>query len=128
MGAPPSPPGTRASERFQPRERIRKRADFERAYEHGVRVHGRFVTLFLLHTGLNVGRLGVSATRKLGGAVVRNRAKRQIRDIFRRHKVDQGFDVVVVAKRELIDAGTSAIETEYRRNLDRGLRQVRRTL
>ena len=128
MGATPSPPGTRASERFQSRERIRKRAEFERAYEHGVRVHGRYVTLFLLHTGLNVGRLGVSATRKLGGAVLRNRAKRLIRDIFRRYKVDQGFDVVVVAKRDLIDAGTTAIETEYRKNLHRGLRQARRTL
>jgi ribonuclease P protein component len=71
--------------------------------------------------------LGIAATRRLGGAVERNRAKRLIREVFRRHKVAPGFDVVVVPKRELLDASLTAIEAEYLSNLERSLRSVRRS-
>jgi RNase P protein component len=47
--------------------------------------------------------------------------------MFRRHKVGPGFDVVVIPTKDLFDAGLTAIETEYQRNLDRGLRQARRS-
>ncbi len=107
---------------FPPQERIRRRAEFERAYERGVRIRGRYLTLFLLANQLDVGRLGISATRKLGGAVARNRAKRLIREVFRRNKIAPGYDVVVIPKRELLDAGLSVIEADYRSNLERRLR------
>jgi ribonuclease P protein component len=63
----------------------------------------------------------VAATRKLGDAVARNRAKRLVREIFRRNKVAPGYDVVVVPKRELLDAGLTVLETDYRRSLRRYL-------
>src|SRR5437762_4641361 len=108
-------------------ERIRRRADFQQAYEHGVRVHGRYSTLFILPNKLDVGRLGIAATKRLGGAVERNRAKRLIREVFRRHKIAPGFDVVVVPRRELLDASLTALEIEYRSNIERSLRQLRRS-
>jgi ribonuclease P protein component len=110
---------------FRPHERIRRRAEFQRVYERGTKVQGRFATLFVLPNDRNVGRLGVAATRRLGGAVQRNRAKRLIRDVFRRNKVAPGFDLVIVPKRELLDASLTSFEAEYRRNLARSLRQVR---
>jgi ribonuclease P protein component len=113
-------------ESLRPTERIRRRADFQRIYEHGTRVHGRLATLFLLANGLTTARLGIAATKKLGGAVRRNRAKRLIRDVFRRNKVVAGFDLVVVPKRELLDATLTAIEADYQRTLDRSLRERRR--
>ena len=61
-----------------------------------------------------VGRLGIAATKKLGGAVQRNRAKRLIREVFRRNKIAPGFDVVVVPKRELLDASLTTLEADYR--------------
>ena len=84
-------------------ERIRKRVEFKQVYDRGLRVHGRYATIFLLSNGLSVGRLGIAATRKLGGAVERNRAKRLIREVFRHNKLAPGFDVVVVPKRELLE-------------------------
>src|SRR3972149_9004499 len=108
---------------LRPHERIRRRADFQQVYEHGTRVQGRYATLFVLRSSLAAGRLGVAATRKLGGAVRRNRAKRLIREVFRRNKLAHGFDVVVVPRRELLDASLTAIEAEYRRNIDRSLRE-----
>ena len=74
--------------------------------------------MFLLASG-GVGRLGIAATKKLGGAVERNRAKRLIREVFRRNKIADGFDVIVIPKRELLDASLSTLEADYRRLLAR---------
>ena len=111
---------------FRPEERIRRRADFKRVYDKGLRVHGRYSTVFILANELPTGRLGIAATRKLGGAVERNRAKRLIRDIFRRNKIASGFDVVVVPKRELLDASLTVLEADYRATIERRLRHQRR--
>jgi len=113
--------------KFRPDEHIRRRADFQQVYERGARVRGRFSTLFLLPNRLSIGRLGIAATRKLGGAVERNRAKRLIREVFRRNNRAAGFDVVVVPKRELLDASLSTLEADYRHNLERSLRQQARS-
>jgi ribonuclease P protein component len=105
---------------FRPDEHIRQRTEFQQIYERGAKVHGRYATLFFLPTDRPFARLGIAATKKLGGAVVRNRAKRLIREVFRLTKVDgsaAGLDIVVVPKRELLDASLDAIETDYRNHL-----------
>jgi len=107
--------------RFRPPERIRRRADFRVVYDRGVRISGRYTTVFILANKLDVGRLGIAATKKLGGAVQRNRAKRLIREVFRRNKIASGFDVVVVPKRELLDASLTVLEADYRHTLERRL-------
>ena len=81
--------------------------------------------LFVLPNQRAVGRLGIAATKKLGGAVQRNRAKRLIREVFRRNNIAPGFDVVVVPKRELLDATLTVLEADYRNSLDRRLRPRR---
>ena len=109
--------------RFRPSEHIRRRAEFKLVYERGTRVHSRYCTLFPLPNERQEGRLGIAATRKLGGAVQRNRAKRLIREVFRRNKLAAGFDVVVVPKRELLDTSLTVLETDYRTILERALTQ-----
>ena len=94
-------------------------------YDRGVKVHSRYATVFLLANELGIGRLGIAATRKLGGAVRRNRAKRLIREVFRRNKIAPGFDVVVVPKRDLLDASLNAVEIEYRNLITRRLPRPR---
>ena len=81
--------------------------------------------MFFLPNDRGVGRLGIAATKKIGGAVQRNRAKRLIREVFRRNKIAQGFDVVVVPKREFLDASLSTLEVDYRNLVERRLRQGR---
>src|SRR5438045_7702733 len=105
--------------RFRPTERIRRRAEFQKVYKTGTKMHGRYGTVFMLANPGGPGRLGIAATRKLGGAVERNRAKRLIREVFRRNKIAPGFDVVVIPKRELLDASLSTLEADYRRLLAR---------
>ena len=100
-------------------ERVRRRADFQRIYDRGTRLHGRFSTVFVLPNDTDIGRLGIAATKKLGGAVQRNRAKRLIREVFRRNKIASGFDVVIIPKRELLDATLTLLEADYRHILER---------
>jgi ribonuclease P protein component len=110
---------------FRPNERIKTRAQFQEIYQKGTRVHGRYSTVFVFANRLAIGRLGIAATKKLGGAVERNRAKRLIREVFRRNKVATGFDVVVIPKRELLDTSLTTLEADYRYTLERTLRRRR---
>ena len=102
-----------------PAERVRRRPDFERAYSTGVRIHARFMTLFVVGNGGPSSRLGVAATRKLGSAVERNRAKRLAREVFRRHKIRAGLDIVIVPRREMLDAPFVTLEADYIAALER---------
>jgi ribonuclease P protein component len=63
--------------------------------------------------GTDAPRLGVAATRKLGSAVERNRAKRRARELFRRRKKIGGLDIVIVPRREMLDASFASLEAEY---------------
>ena len=54
------------------------------------------MTVFVLPNDGPAARLGVAATRKIGSSVDRNRAKRLAREVFRRHKMEAGLDIVIV--------------------------------
>ncbi|HEY0590490.1 MAG TPA: ribonuclease P protein component [Thermoanaerobaculia bacterium] len=80
------------SEALPRKERIAKRRDFLRAYEQGVRQFGRFSVVFVAPNDLGHSRVGVTATKKLGKAIVRNRTKRWVREIYRRNRAPLGLD------------------------------------
>ena len=111
--------------RFRPSQRIRRHADFQEIYKNGARVHGRYCTLFVRPNQSPLGRLGIAATKRLGGAVQRNRAKRLIREIFRHNDIAPGFDVVVVPKRQFFEASLTILEADYRAALERRIKTSR---
>ena len=98
--------------------RVRRRPEFERAYNTGVRLSSRLMTVFVVPNGGEISRLGVAATRKLGPATVRNRAKRLAREVFRRHKLAAALDIVIVPRREMLDAPFTTVEADYRALLE----------
>jgi ribonuclease P protein component len=76
------------SEGFSRDDRLRKRREFEECYASGVRVSGRHIQVFVLPAAeASRPRLGISVPRRLGSAVVRNRVRRRLREIFRRGRV-----------------------------------------
>jgi ribonuclease P protein component len=77
------------------------------------------MTCFALPNELGTPRLGIAASQKIGNAVVRNRAKRLVRELFRSHKPLTGIDIVVIPRREIIDASWSNLEADYRAALQR---------
>ena len=105
-----------ASERFRPRQRIRRRLEFLRVYRVGRRVHRRGFVLHCAFNGLEFDRLGMAVSRRVGCAVVRNLAKRRLRELFRRNKSRSkvGVDLVFSAKPQLAALSFAEIQKEYR--------------
>jgi ribonuclease P protein component len=105
--------------RFSASEHVRKRADFELIYKNGFKRSGRLMTMFTREREAGVARLGIAATRKMGDAVERNRAKRLVRELFRHNKPVTAIDVVVVPRREILATPYDRIELEFRSLLAR---------
>jgi len=92
--------GVGADRTFARASRLRTRKSFLDLYERGTRVRSAFFVLFGL-PGVNPrSRLGITATKKFGHAVARNRIKRLVREIFRRNRgiAEPPIDVVVNVK------------------------------
>jgi|SRR5688572_21985646 ribonuclease P protein component len=101
--------------RFTAAQRVRRRGEFQKIFDGGVRVSGRYVTVLMAPAPGDRSRLGIVASKKLGSAVARNRAKRLIREVFRQHppKAGRAVDVLVIPRRELFDAVFSSIEDDF---------------
>jgi ribonuclease P protein component len=85
---------------FPPQCRIRRGADFRRAYQRRCSAADERLVVYGHDNGLPHPRLGISASRRIGGAVVRNRWKRLIREAFRltRSRLPVGIDLIVIPR------------------------------
>jgi ribonuclease P protein component len=113
------------NERLTPAERIRKKSDFASLYREGGRFRGRYFTLVYRRNGGNCSRLGVVASRKVGPAVVRNRVKRRVREVFRRNKdlLGEPLDLVVITRPESGEAAWAELQDAYRSSIGTILRK-----
>jgi ribonuclease P protein component len=103
------------NERLTPPERIRRKSDFASLYRDGGRIRGRYFHLVFRRNELGHSRLAVVASRKVGSAVVRNRVKRRLRELFRRHKelLREPTDLIVIARQESGDAPWAEFREAY---------------
>lgn len=114
------PPDARGSQRLLPRERLRRRADYLRCYRTGRRRHGALALLYFVPNQLGHPRLGITASRKVGPAVIRHRLKRRIKEIYRRWKHRgklPALDLVIHLKPEARGSDFKALQAELLRLL-----------
>ena len=79
------------------------------------------MTLLGLPNSCDRDRLGIIASRRLGGAVVRNRAKRRLREVFRRRRIVEpaaarrqpALDLVAIPRRELLTTSVAVIAADF---------------
>jgi ribonuclease P protein component len=103
------------------RIRLRRTVDVRRVYSEGRSWAHTLLVLIARPNDLDFSRVGITASRKLGSAVARNRAKRLLREAARRlyPQFGAGWDVMLVARREILKVKepqvTDALELLLRR-------------
>ena len=108
---------------LKPLGKLRTGQQFRAVYTKGVRYHSPYFSAFILPTNSGELRLGITATRKIGKAVIRNRCKRRIREVFRRYLAADfkgiGCDLVINAKPGLATADFIALVETFEQTLRR---------
>ena len=89
---------------------VKENGTFRRIYRKGKSAVAPCMVVYCQKNRQGQSRLGVTVSTKLGGAVVRNRVKRQLREMYRAHKEEMlpGYDVIIVAR-------SRAVKTAYRK-------------
>ncbi len=87
---------------------------FKRVYQKGKSAVSPYMVVYARRIG-GVGGLGITASKKIGKAVERNRAKRRIRGLYRKYKdnIDKRYDLVVVARTRTISAPFYKLEDAF---------------
>ena len=103
---------------FPKTRRLTRRSEYERVKRNGVTQRGKLLMLNAMLTG-NSGswRAGFVTSARLGGAVIRNRVRRRLREIVRRHQHElrQGVWFVIIARYDAAAASYDALEDEWLR-------------
>ena len=106
---------------FPRTDRLTSRRQFTTVYDQGRRVRGSVVAVFGLENRLGHCRVGFTVTRKVGNAVVRNRIKRILREIYRVNRLAStgSLDLVVNAYTSILERPRQEIERDVVRCIAR---------
>ncbi|MDR1773874.1 MAG: ribonuclease P protein component [Clostridioides sp.] len=80
---------------------IKKDSDFRKVYKFGKSYSNKYLVLYFLKNNTDTTRLGISISKKVGKANVRNKIRRRIKEVFRLNIVDKilrGYDIVFIAR------------------------------
>ena len=92
------------------REYLTRSEQYTLVYEQGSSWISGLVVMKALPNGLTWSRYGFSVSRRVGGAVVRNRVKRRLREILRSAKLKPGWDIIFIVRPPAAGAGFASLE------------------
>ena len=93
--------------------------EFERAYRQGTACRGRLFSLHAFPNEIDIPRLGLSVSKKVGNAVTRNAVRRRLKEVFHSttERIPGSFDLVVSAKPAAAEATFEELNQEFLRAL-----------
>ncbi len=85
---------------------LKKNADFKKIYAKGSSAASKYVIFFWLKNRHDINRVGFIASKKVGKSVVRNRARRLMKEAFRAYEehIESGYDFILIARQTIKDA------------------------
>ena len=91
---------------------LKKNNDFQNVYQNGKSKANKYLVMYVLKNDLNINRLGISVSKKVGNSIVRHRLTRLIRESYRLNKdmFNSSLDIVVVVRNTARDENFHSIE------------------
>lgn len=109
---------------MQKQNRLMKKEDFNKVYRYGKSIANRqFVLYFLPKAQQEDFRLGISVSKKVGNAVVRNRLRRLVKEVVRlqRTKILSEYDFILIVRKPAVGLEFSAVEQSIRHLLKKAI-------
>ena len=102
---------------MKPAVTLKQNYEFRRLYQKGVSSAGSCMVLYCRKNKLGHNRLGLTASVKLGHAVVHNRARRRLREVYRlnAHQLRAGWDIILVARSRTVTASWKELNDTFLR-------------
>ena len=94
-------------------ESLKKNRDFQLVYRNGTSFANRYLVMYVWKNQLNINRIGISVSKKVGNSVVRHHLTRLIRESYRlnEEKFSCGYDLVVIVRMNGKNQGFHSIES-----------------
>ena len=94
---------------------VKENYEFRRIYRKGRSAVSPYFVVYCLKNRAGASRLGITVSKKLGHAVVRNRVRRRLREIYRLNEAQflPGYDIVVVARSRAVEASFQELRESY---------------
>ena len=108
-------------------ETLNKNYEFRRLYAKGRSAVTPTLVVYMRRVKRDTNRVGITVTVKLGKAVVRNRVRRRLREIYRLHEgeLSRGIELVLVARGRSTDAAYARLEQDFLTCCERlGIKEV----
>ena len=96
---------------------LKENHEFRRLYQKGASAVSGSMVIYCRRNKLGHNRLGITVSVKLGGAVVRNRARRRLREVYRLNKpaLKQGYDMILVARTRTLSGSWKELNDNFLR-------------
>ena len=107
--------GEKWKNRMEFSESLKKNRDFKTVYSNGKSRANKYLVMYVMDSGREDTRIGISASKKVGNSVVRHRFARLVRESFRLNKdiLEEGKDIIVVARAAAKDKNFDKIESAF---------------
>lgn len=107
--------------KLRKKNKLKKPAAFQLVYRQGRSVANRLLVLYIFPNGSADFKIGFAAGKRLGNAVVRNRVKRLMREVFRLHnnRLPRGYDYILVGRQPIVDKKMAQVEKMFLQLVER---------
>jgi ribonuclease P protein component len=101
---------------------LRNKRDFDRLYKKGTKAHGKYLVIIFVKNGTNHNRKAFLASKKVGKAVARNRARRLMKEAYRSvaPRLKDGYDILFIARNTILNAGCREVTNTMTGSLTKG--------